>query len=185
MLQETEVKLIDGEALASMEGIERAELVSGRVIEHMPTGHTHGHIEALIAAFLVMFNLKYKLGRVLTGEAGVYTKRNPDTVRGMDVAFISNERYAQNTSKSFLDIAPEIIVEIMSPDDRWSYVQTKINEYFNINAQEVWVVDPQLQQIHQFTAPDEFKLLTIEDSVQTQILPEFSMPLIDILDLNE
>ncbi|QLQ07417.1 MAG: hypothetical protein HZY76_16305 [Anaerolineae bacterium] len=46
------------------------------------------------------------MGKVLVGEVGIYTGRNPDTVRGADVIFISHARLAQVKSASFLDVAP-------------------------------------------------------------------------------
>lgn len=65
-------------------------------------------------------------------EVGIYTRRNPDTVRAADGAFISDERYAQpKQTHGFLDVAPDLIVEILSPDDRWSEIKQKLREYFS------------------------------------------------------
>ncbi|MCB0141654.1 MAG: Uma2 family endonuclease [Caldilineaceae bacterium] len=51
------------------------------------------------------------------------------------------ERFAQVQSDSYLDVAPELIVEILSPSDAWSELQTKLAEYFAIDVKLVWVVD--------------------------------------------
>ncbi|MEZ4663308.1 MAG: Uma2 family endonuclease [Caldilineaceae bacterium] len=111
---------------------------------------------------------------VLNGEAGVYTGRNPDTVRGVDVAYISNERFAQVQSESYLDVAPELIVEILSPSDAWSELQVKLAEYFAIDVKMVWVVDPALEQIHVFEALDQMHLLTLNDELTGgDVLPGF------------
>ena len=65
------------------------------------------------------------------GGVGLYIRRNPDTVRGADLAYISAERYAKRKQQSgFLDVAQELIVEIMSPDDRWVDVSEKLNRRF-------------------------------------------------------
>jgi Uma2 family endonuclease len=48
---------------------------------------------------------------------------------------------AQVKSRSYLDVAPELIVEIMSPDDRWSAVMEKIGEYFKVGVQQVGIAD--------------------------------------------
>jgi len=109
--------LITGEELLAMGDIGRTELVKGKIIHLMPTGHPHGFYEVNLATFLNVFVRTHKLGRVLGGEVGIYTHRQPDTVCGADVAFISHERLAQVQSKSFLDVCPELIVEVMSPDD--------------------------------------------------------------------
>ena len=154
---------ITGEELYAMGDIGRTELVKGEIVRLMPTGHPHGYIEVIISALLHYFVMKRKLGRVLGGEVGLYTRRNPDTVRGMDVAFISNERLAKVTSKSFLDVAPELVVEVMSPDDRWSIVQEKLAEYFAVGVQLIWVVDPRLEEVHVYRSLTDVERLTSKD----------------------
>ncbi|MCB0060820.1 MAG: Uma2 family endonuclease, partial [Caldilineaceae bacterium] len=94
--------LLTGEELYAMGDIGRTELVKGRIIPLMPTGHPHGYFEAMIAAFLFNFVRLNRIGRVLTGEVGIYTGRNPDTVRAADAAFISHQRFAQVQSRSYL-----------------------------------------------------------------------------------
>ncbi|MEZ4705944.1 MAG: Uma2 family endonuclease [Caldilineaceae bacterium] len=165
---------ITGEQLFLLGGLGRTELVKGELIELMPTGHSHGYIESIITTTLMLYVRPNKLGRVLNGEAGVYTGRNPDTVRGVDVAYISNERFAQVQSESYLDVAPELIVEILSPSDAWSELQVKLAEYFAIDVKMVWVVDPALEQIHVFEALDQMHLLTLNDELTGgNVLPGF------------
>jgi hypothetical protein len=114
-------RCITGEALFAMGDIGRAELVKGEIVPLMPTGFLHAIIESRVARLLGNFVDTHDMGYVLTGEAGIYTQRDPDTVRGMDVAYISKERLAQTESQSFLDVAPELVVEVISPDDRWIF----------------------------------------------------------------
>jgi Uma2 family endonuclease len=174
---------VTGEQLLEMGDIGRVELVNGEIIELMPTGHRHGKIEALIAFFLIGFVRQYKLGHILTGETGIYTRRNPDTVRGIDVAYISNERFSQVQATGFLDVAPELVVEVMSPTDRWIDIQEKLAEYFNIGVQLVWLVDPQLEQIHVYRSLDDTSRLTAEDELTAaEILPGFSVPISEIFE---
>ncbi len=180
---DTEKALITGDQLFAMGDIGPAELVKGEIIPQMPTGHEHGFIESLIVYFLTRFIREHNLGRVVTGEVGIYVERNPDTIRAADVAFISHDRYAQVQSAGFLDIAPELVVEIMSPSNTWSEVHEKLAEYFAIGVNIVWVVDPQLQQIHVFRALDDVSLLTKEDTLTGEgVLPGFALPLTELFD---
>ena len=173
--------LISGEELATMPNIDAAELVRGVVIHKMPTGRLHGFLEALIASLLFNFVYPRQIGQVLSGEVGIYTERNPDSVRAVDVAFISNERLQKVESRSFLDVTPELIVEVMSPDDRWSEIHKKLAEYFAADALLVWVVDPKLEQIHVYRSLDDVTRLTKQDNlIGEDILPEFSVPLTQI-----
>jgi Uma2 family endonuclease len=149
----------------------------------MPTGHPHGFIESMIAFFLNLFIREQKLGRVLTGEVGIYTKRNPDQIRAADVAFISHERLAQAQETGFLDVAPELIVEIMSPANTWMEAQEKLAEYFAIDVKMVWIVDPQLEQVHIYRSPEQMRLLRKQDTLTGEdILPGFSVALTEIFD---
>jgi Uma2 family endonuclease len=173
--------LITGEELAAMGDIGRTELIKGEIIHLMPTGHPHGFYEVNLATFLNVFVRTHKLGRVLGGEVGIYTHRQPDTVRGADIAFISHERLAQVQSKSFLDVCPELIVEIMSPDDTWSEVHEKLEEYFAVGARLIWVVDPRRQKLHIYRSLTDVEILTVQDTLTGgEVLPDFQVPVAEL-----
>lgn len=174
-------KLVTGEELLAMGDIGRTELVKGEIVYLMPTGHSHGFIEFNIGGILRDFVRKHQLGRVLGGEVGVYTQRNPDTVRGIDVAYISHERFAKVQSSSYLDVAPELIVEIMSPDDKWTDINDKLNEYFDIGVQIIWVVNPKRHQIHVYHSLTKTEILDAEDTLTGgEILPGFSVSVAEL-----
>lgn len=166
--------LVTGEALAKMGDIGRTELVEGNIIMRSPTGWRHGKYERRFAQTVGRFVDEKELGEVLVGEVGIYTGRNPDTVRGADVIFISNERLAQVESASFLDVAPELVIEIMSPDDRWSEVRKKIREYFSAGSVLVWVADPSDHSVSVYRSPTDVDILTGEDTLTGEnVLPGF------------
>jgi Uma2 family endonuclease len=173
-----EKKLITGEELYIEGAPGRVELVQGEIVSLSPTGKQHGVIEGNIYYELSKFNREQgSLGQVIVGEAGLYTRRNPDTIRGMDVAFISTARLAQVKLESFLDVAPELIVEIMSPSDRWVDVMTKLAEYFAIDVEIVWVVEPQSQQVYIYRSLTEVTILTAADQIDGgDLLPGFAAP---------
>jgi Uma2 family endonuclease len=166
--------LVTGEDLAKMGDIGRAELVEGNIIMRSPTGWRHGKYERRFAQTVGHFVDEKELGEVLVGEVGIYTGRNPDTVRGADVIFISTERLAQVKSASFLDVGPELVIEIMSPDDRWSEVRKKIREYFSIGAVLVWVADPSDYSVSVYRSPTDVEILTEKDTLTGEkVLPGF------------
>lgn len=172
---------ITGAELYAMGNLGSSELVQGRIVPKMPTGHPHGFIENVIGALLYIYLAKNRIGRALSSEVGIFTRRDPDTVRAADVAFISNERLQQVTSHSFLDVAPELVVEIMSPSDSWSEVQAKLAEYLAIDVKVVWVVDPQLEQVHVYHGPEQVKLLQKQDELSGEdVLPGLTIPLTEI-----
>ena len=152
-------KLITGEELLEMESIGPCELVAGEIVKMSPTNVEHAFLENEIGRILGNFVVEQKIGWVLTGEAGVYTQRNPDSIRAGDVIFISKERMPKRPRRGFLETAPELVVEIVSPSDRWADLHDKIEEYFGIGVQWVWVVEPTRQVIRVYSAPTQVEIV--------------------------
>lgn len=145
-------QIITGEMLAEMPDVNRVELIKGKVNAMSPTNQKLAILESRFARWLGNYVEERNIGEILIGEAGIYTGKNPDTVRGADVLFISYERLAKDPGKTFLDVAPELVIEIVSPNDRWEDLKAKINEYLAIGVDFVWVVEPQTQTIQVYEA---------------------------------
>lgn len=174
---------ITGEELAALGDLGRTELVKGEIIYLMPTGHLHSFYEGNITIALGVFVKEHQLGRVLPGEVGIYTQRQPDTVRGADVAFISHERLTQVQSKSFLDVCPELVVEVMSPDDTWDEVHEKLEEYFAVGAKLIWVVAPRRQRLHVYRSLTDLDVLTVQDTLTGgAVLPGFQVSVAELFE---
>ena len=152
-----ETALLTGEDLLDLGDIGPCELVDGRVVRMVPTGGEHGRIESALGARLDSFVREKRLGWVLGGEVGIYTRRNPDRVRGADIAFLSRERAPEGPPLGFLAIAPELVVEIMSPGDRWQEVQQKLAEYFEIGVGQVWLVIPESREVLVYDSPVQLR----------------------------
>ena len=83
------------------------ELVRGRIVEMNPPTPKHGKVCGRISFFLNLFISTHDIGHVTTNDSGVITERNPDTIRGADVAFIATpdcrrETFLLATSRQFL-----------------------------------------------------------------------------------
>lgn len=142
--------LFSGEDLARMPGPEPCELVRGRIVLASPTSRKHARVEVRFSAELRAFVEPRRLGEVLAGEAGIYTGRRPDTVRGADVAFLSSERAARCSPDGFLDVAPDLVVEVLSPRDEPAEMERKIEEYLAAGVRLVWVADPDRKTVRTF-----------------------------------
>ncbi len=88
--QKNEQRLMTGEELARHPELEPCELVNGRVVPMAPAGHIHGTFELRLAARLLTYVEETGRGVAMVGEVGLYTSRDPDTVRGADILFISH-----------------------------------------------------------------------------------------------
>ena len=139
----------------------RCELIDGRIVRMSPTNYRHADVEGRFYEALAAFVRPRKLGRVLVGEVGIYSRRNPDRVRGAGVAFVSSETYARRSpGLAYLDVAPELVVEVLSPEDRAVEVTQKLREYFAIGVRLVWVADPEAHTVyayHSLTDVREFR----------------------------
>jgi len=103
---------------------------------------------------------------------------DPDTVRGPDVSFVRAEHVIK--SRKYYRIAPDLAVEVMSPDDRVSDVTTKVGEYLNAGTSVVIVIHPEKQVAWIYTQ-DDHRTLTIDDALTApEILPGWSLPLRDL-----
>ena len=103
--------LVTGDELLAMGDIGPCELMDGRLVLMSPAGEEHGTIELILGGELRAFVRQRKLGRVNSGEVGIYIRRNPDRIRAADIAFISKERSPLKPRKGFLDVTPELVFE--------------------------------------------------------------------------
>lgn len=159
-----ETELLTGEKLLALGDIGPCELIDGRIVPMTPTGGTHGVVELNLGSELRGFVRLHQLGWVMVGDVGVYTRRNPDRIRGADVVFISKERLAE-PPQGFLEVAPELVVEIMSPSDRWQDIRQKIEEYFAIGVQWVWIVEPENRAVLIYRSITEIQKLGENDTL--------------------
>jgi Uma2 family endonuclease len=121
--------LITGDELARMPDHELTELIDGRIVPLSPTNPEHGRIEFKVAALLNSIVGAQNLGLILVGEVGIFTRWKPDRVRGADVVFISHAQYERRTkTRGFLDVAPELVVEILSSERPDTNQKTRLQE---------------------------------------------------------
>ena len=170
--------LITGEELARIPDTDLCELIDGRIVPVSPTVEEHGRIGGNVYRALDAFVRLRRLGKVLVGEVGIYTRRNPDSVRAADVLFMSKERDARRTAAmAFLDVAPELVVEILSPRDTVMGLTEKLREYFAIGVSLVWVIDPRARRVYAYRALTDVRVFTEANQLPgDDVLPGLEMP---------
>lgn len=173
--------LISGAEFFEIPDPEASELVAGEIVPMSRTSSDHGYFEAMLGIKLGNFVLENNLGWIYVGETGIFTKYNPDTVRAADIIFISRQRSATRPSGGFLTLAPDLIAEVISPNDRWRVVQTKVREYFAIGTGEVWLVDPEIKTIWRYQSPSEVEVYEADTVlVGKNILEGFTLTLSEL-----
>jgi Uma2 family endonuclease len=142
------------------------ELVRGEIVEMASPYPRHGQICSHIAYMLRRFQEDQPIGHVVTNDAGVITERNPDTVRGPDVAFYSFGRVPPGPfpRDQYLTSMPELVFEVRSPSDRWREMIAKVNEYLQAGVAVVCVVDENTQEVQVFD-DDGVRVLGAQDEL--------------------
>lgn len=139
-------KLLTAEEYFATCHLEHSELMDGKVVELMPPGFDHGDLVAAFASILRPFVKSKRLGRVAV-ESGFRLSRNPDVIRAPDVSFVEAARLEGIATHAFLEGAPTLAIEIVSPGDLWSDVETKVRLYLENGSLAVWIVEPEAQTI--------------------------------------
>lgn len=159
----------------------RCELVNGEIVHLTASRPLHGLVEVRLSSRLFTYADSSGRGHVLGGEVGLWVRRNPDTVRGADLMFISHERWARRNPQGFLDVPPELVVEILSPDDRYGEVMEKLEEYLALGVDLVWIVDPERRYVLAYRSLLEVERFEVGDVLaDEEILPGFSLPVAEL-----
>jgi len=183
LLSRTEERLVTGEELLRRPDLEPCELVEGKIVPMSPVGFLHGKIGRRIAHPLEAWSEdRPGTGEVVSGEVGIYIRRDPDTVRAADILYISTERLAGRAPVGYLETAPELVVEILSPDKRRGMVEEKLKDYFAVGVDLVWVVDPDERYVLAYRG-SLFDVERWEEGdilMDEEILPGFALPVTDL-----
>ena len=95
-------------------------------------------------------------GQVLSGEAGVRLRRDPDTTAGIDVVYVSPEVMAAQTEETTLiEGVPTLVVEILAPGNPEEDVREKFGLYRKVGVPLVWVIDPHAASVRVYRAGGE------------------------------
>jgi Uma2 family endonuclease len=137
------------------------ELVEGRIVPMTPPRPYRGYVCNRVGRLLANYVEDHDLGYVLNNDSGVITRRDPDTVRGADVAFYSFARVPKGSlpRTTYLDVPPDLVAEVLSPDDRWPDVLAKVAEYLNVGVAVVLVLDTGRRDVQIYTADGAVRTL--------------------------
>ncbi len=179
----TAASMITADALLKMpRGRLRHELVKGELLSMSPAGSEHGVIALRISALLDRFITGEELGLSFVAETGFLLERNPDTVRASDFAFVRRERIpAGELPQGYWPGAPDLAVEVISPNDAMQDVIGKSAEWLQAGAQAVWLVDPRAKTVTVHLAGGAIKTFATGEVLDgAPVLPGFKCAILDI-----
>jgi Uma2 family endonuclease len=160
-----------------------AELVRGEVVEVPGPGSEHGGVTSELVWRLVEVVRPRRLGRVLV-ESGFRLFRDPDTVRGPDVSFVAADRIpAGGLPRGYLEGAPTLAVEVLSPSNTAAAIAEKVAEYLAAGAEAVWVMDPRRRAVTVHQRGATVRDLGADDVLTGQpFLPDFRVRVGDLFE---
>ena len=154
----------------------RYELVKGELYEMPPAGASHGSVAMQIGALLSVHVNAHRLGWTFAAETGFVLGRNPDTVRAPDASFVGRDRLpAGELTAGFLELAPDLAVEVVSPGDREREVRDKVKSWLGAGTRTVWVLYPATHRVTVCQAARGVVTLSSEDTLDGgDVVPGFS-----------
>ena len=152
------------------------ELDEGELISMSPAKRKHGRIQHRIISLLDKYLDRKPLGEVYVSETGFLLSREPATVRAPDVAFVRAGQASEESPDGYIEGAPDLAVEVVSPSDSARSITRKVVQYLRHGGHTVWVVYPEAEEVHVFEASGSSRVLQGEQPLEApDLLPGFSV----------
>lgn len=159
-----------------------AELVRGHLVVREPPGTKHGEIQAILAYLVTGFVRQHRFGRVFGQDTGFKIASDPDTVRAPDLGFVAATRAGQIPERGYAALVPDLVVEIVSPDDRPGELLAKVGEWLEAGERLVWVIDPSRREARVHRADGGLAVVAVDGRLDGErVLPGFQCALAEVL----
>ena len=159
------------------------ELVGGALVEMPKPTWKHGIITMRLAVKIANHVYDNELGEVLAAETGFVLERNPhgwDTVRGVDIPFVSKARIPEQMDFTWYEYGPDLAVEVISPNNKAGDTHLKVMQFLSKGTRLVWLVYPQSRTVVAHTV-DGATTLREDDTLDGgDALPGFQIRVGDI-----
>ncbi len=142
-----------------------AEYVDGEVIVHSPASVRHERIGTFLGGLLLLFVDKHNLGQ-LFGGGHTQIRLRPGLRRMPDIIFISKSRL-EMLRKNHIEGAPDLVVEIVSPDSLTRDWREKYFEYEKAGVKEYWIIDPVAERVdlYHLTETGSYELIPLQEGI--------------------
>lgn len=155
------------------------EIVNGQPEEKEMAGARHSRVGVRLIRRLAAFVEDNELGEIYGPDA---TFMIGDNQRLPDVSFVAAARIpADGDPEGRWEIAPDLAVEVVSPNDVWAKVHGKVLEYFAAGVKQVWLISPEHKNVFVFDSPTKTTILDEESELRSEaLLPGFSCPVSEL-----
>jgi Uma2 family endonuclease len=136
----TDVRVPVEEYLATSYEPDR-EYVDGILVERNVGEHDHSLIQTLLMEAFLARRREWNI-RVFPQQR-IRVREQPKTWRIPDLCVMK----LPYRRERFFTEPPLLVIEILSPDDRWSEVRNKVNDYRGFGVPHIWIVDPERREV--------------------------------------
>ncbi len=154
----------------------------GELIIMPPTGGETGKKNADLIIDFGIWNRQKKLGYIF--DSSTCFKLPKGSNRSPDVAYIKKERWDNLTLEEkikFPPIAPDFVLELISPSDSLKDTQEKMVEYMDNGVKLGWLINPEKKEVEIYRQGQEKEVLNdLKNLSEEDILPDFILDLTEI-----
>lgn len=151
----------------------------GEILIMSPTGGETGNRNAELIVQFGIWNRRQKLGKIF--DSSTCFRLPLGSNRSPDLAFIYQERWDKLSKKDrekFPPIAPDFVLELLSPSDNLEETQAKMREYIDNGVKLGWLINRVQQQVEIYCLGKEKQVLINPEFLENQeILPKFNLDL--------
>jgi Uma2 family endonuclease len=175
-------KIWTDDELMSLPDGNRYELINGELIDMGNSGALHGYVCSILVMALMNYILPRKLGIILDSSTA-FTMQNGNK-RSPDISFVSkaNLQGFEQLPDGFLAGAPDLAIEVLSPNNTIAEIHQKLVEYFENGSRLVWVINLKQHYVLVYrSAKEPDRLLKQSDSLDgEEVIAGFTMPLSEL-----
>jgi len=155
----------------------RHELIKGELLTMPSPKPLHGRVVTNLVILLGLHVRANRLG-VIYAESGYHIERDPDTVLGPDVSFVTQDRV--ESEDSYYASPPDLAIEVLSPSDRKGYVERKLAIWLETGTQSVWLVNPKRRTVEVISSLNNRRMLHEDDELVDDTVPGFRVKVSEI-----
>ena len=173
---------ITPEQLLRMPDGDLYELVAGKLKERN-LGYKSGRVSGQLLYLLLQYVREHNLGRVANADASFQCyPDDPTKVRRPDISYLSFATLPPDQEPTgHCRVAPDLAVEVNSPNDVFEDVAFKAGEYLAAGVKLVWVVDPLTETVYVYSPGGGGRILTNRDELTgEEVLPGFACPVSEL-----
>ncbi|MDG2389955.1 MAG: Uma2 family endonuclease [Planctomycetaceae bacterium] len=155
-----------------------SELIAGEIVQLSPPDTMHGTSVLNLSKRLAEHRQRNpNLSSAACFDQGLVVSRQPDSVFLPALAVIPDVGPFDLADQFFTEKSPTLVVEIVSSTDRRNIINSKVEVYWGIGVETVWIVDQNDQAVLVLNGSGNQSRLAETDQLTDDVsLPGFTMP---------